>query len=302
MIADKRRHRKRRGDDDPTSTSSAAATTPGHSRSGFRASRHCLGMGSCLRHESRGDLATYSDRSACTTSTRDARAAGISDATTAAPMSTAAAPSDGQRARQLHVLERRSPPRARARSRPPRRRRCRSRQSRAPSDSTRASRCRGVDPTASRTPNSRVRALTENASTPATPTTAIEQRDAGESREHEGVQPLRRQHLRAHVLERRGALHRLVRRQISRMTRVTAGTSAYGSPAACTNRRPASADLRHRVIDRQRRSGHDVLVVHVRHDADDAARLRLAEVADRSTTASGSPRRRSGTAAARRSG
>ena len=42
-----------------------------------------------------------------------------------------------------------------------------------PPTSTRASRCRGADPTASRTPNSRVRALTENASTPATPTTAI---------------------------------------------------------------------------------------------------------------------------------
>ena len=43
----------------------------------------------------------------------------------------------------------------------------------APSPRTRVSRCRGVDPTASRMPNSRVRALTENASTPATPTTAI---------------------------------------------------------------------------------------------------------------------------------
>jgi hypothetical protein len=34
------------------------------------------------------------------------------------------------------------------------------------------SRCRGCDPIASRMPNSRVRALTENANTPATPTTA----------------------------------------------------------------------------------------------------------------------------------
>ena len=37
----------------------------------------------------------YSDRSACMTSTRDARAAGISDATTAATISTAAAPTTG---------------------------------------------------------------------------------------------------------------------------------------------------------------------------------------------------------------
>ena len=80
-----------------------------------------------------------------------------------------------------------------------------------PSDKTPRSRCDGVDPMASRTPNSRVRALTQNASTPATPTTAIKQRDTREAREHERVQALGRQHLGAHVLERRGALHRLIR-------------------------------------------------------------------------------------------
>ena len=42
-----------------------------------------------------------------------------------------------------------------------------------PSLSTPVSNCRGADPMASRTPNSRILALTENASTPATPTTAI---------------------------------------------------------------------------------------------------------------------------------
>ena len=35
------------------------------------------------------------------------------------------------------------------------------------------SRCVGVEPIASRTPNSRVRALTENVNTPATPTIAM---------------------------------------------------------------------------------------------------------------------------------
>jgi hypothetical protein len=38
----------------------------------------------------------YSDRSACNTSTRAARAAGMSDATMAAPMSTAVAPMTGR--------------------------------------------------------------------------------------------------------------------------------------------------------------------------------------------------------------
>jgi hypothetical protein len=42
----------------------------------------------------------------------------------------------------------------------------------ATSERTRSS-CRSAEPTASRTPNSRVRALTENTSTPDTPTMAI---------------------------------------------------------------------------------------------------------------------------------
>ena len=62
------------------------------------------------------------------------------------------------------------------------------------------------------------------------------------------------------------------------MTRVTAGTSAYGSPAARTNSRPREADLAERLIDRHRRLAHHVLVVDVGDDADDAARLRLPEI------------------------
>ena len=81
----------------------------------------------------------------------------------------------------------------------------------APSDSTPTSRWRGDEPTASRTPNSRVRALTENASTPATPTTAISSATPANPESTKRVQPLGRQHLGAHVRERRGALHRLVR-------------------------------------------------------------------------------------------
>ena len=84
----------------------------------------------------------------------------------------------------------------------------------APSPRIRVSKRRGVDPIARRTPNSRVRALTENASTPATPTTAIVSH-AGQSAEDERVQPIRRKNFRSHILERRGLLHRLFRRQVS---------------------------------------------------------------------------------------
>ena len=37
----------------------------------------------------------------------------------------------------------------------------------------------------------------------------------------------------------------------------------------------ADADLRNRVVNRQRRGARDVLVIHVCDDADDAARIRL---------------------------
>ena len=143
----------------------------------------------------------------------------------------------------------------------------------APSRSTRASRWRGAEPIASRMPNSRVRALTENASTPATPTTAIEQRDAGEAAEHQRVQPVRRQHFGADVFQRRRLLDRLVGREIAddardrRHQRVRIGPRVHEQAAA--------ADLLlERVVDGHRRSRHHVLVVHVGGDADDAARRR----------------------------
>ena len=63
----------------------------------------------CVRHGT-----FYSERSACTTSTRDARAAGISDATTAAPMSTAAAPSTGSTPGNSTWSKKRAATRARA--------------------------------------------------------------------------------------------------------------------------------------------------------------------------------------------
>ena len=48
-----------------------------------------------------------------------------------------------------------------------------------------------------RMPNSRVRPLTENASTPATPTTEIKQRHGRKPAEYDRIQPIRRQHFRA---------------------------------------------------------------------------------------------------------
>ena len=135
-----------------------------------------------------------------------------------------------------------------------RRRRCRRTAITAPSRSTRVSRCRGADPIASRMPNSRVRALTENASTPATPTTAIMQRHAGEAAEDQRVQPIRREHFGAHVLERRRPLDRLIGRQLAddardrRHQRVRIGPRVHEQAAA--------ADLLlERVIDGHRRPG-----------------------------------------------
>src|SRR5262249_54843156 len=140
----------------------------------------------------------------------------------------------------------------------------------APSRRTRTSRCVGVEPIANRTPNSRVRALTENASTPATPTIAM--------RSATPANPP----------------------NTSALTRVGASTSARMSssgPAPPPRRAaaqlanpfrrgrpqpmrvhrrgdeepPAAHLLPDRVIHRHRRLGHQVLVVHVGHDADDPA-------------------------------
>ena len=61
------------------------------------------------------------------------------------------------------------------------------------------------------------------------------------------------------------------------MVRVTAGTTAYGSPDAWTNRRPATPDLLDGVIDRERRPADHGLVVHIRDDTDDPAALVLDE-------------------------
>ena len=64
-----------------------------------------------------------------------------------------------------------------------------------------------------------------------------EQRDAGESAEHQRVHAVRRQHFRADVVERRRPLHRLIARQLANHLR-HGGTSVYGSTFAWMKRRP----------------------------------------------------------------
>ena len=187
---------------------------------------------------------SYSPLNALITSTRDARAAGISDARIAAATRIAAAPTIGTRPGISDVGDVAADDpreRARRRSRPATMPLTRDHGAFA---STRVSRAAGAEPIARRTPNSRVRALTENASTPATPTTAIVERDAGEPAEHQRVQPIRRQHLGADVLERRRALHRLIRRELANDARdrrhqrvriVCAWTNSRPPPISCSN-------------------------------------------------------------------
>ena len=157
----------------------------------------------------------YSDRSACITSTRDARAAGISDASTAARDQQRRRAGERQDPGHVHVgqVARDQPRQHDAADRAGERRR------RRPSPrlrrGCRSAAARGCRPIARRTPNSRVRALTENASTPATPTTAMVSATAAKIAEHQRVEPIRRQHLGADVVERRRLFDRLLRRQIA---------------------------------------------------------------------------------------
>ena len=71
-------------------------TTPGHSRSGLRDGR----LRWCV-----WPFGVYSEPSACRTSTRDARAAGINDAMRAATTRQLAAPRSGNAPGSAHVLE-----------------------------------------------------------------------------------------------------------------------------------------------------------------------------------------------------
>ena len=106
-----------------------------------------------------------------------------------------------------------------------------------PSDTTRNTRSPGADPTARRTPNSRVRALTENASTLATPTTAISnampanpENTNALTRSGDSTSARTSSSVAARSSDWSGAR--------PRTTRVTAGTIEYGSAAVRTNRRP----------------------------------------------------------------
>ena len=119
-------------------------------------------------------------------------------------------------------------------------------------------------------PNSRVRPLTENASTPATPTTAIASATAAKPPKttafrRSGVSTSARMSSSVAARSTGWSTDR------SRTIRVTAGTSAYGILPR-VDEEPAAPDhlLLERVIHGQHRARHHVLVVDVGHDADDA--------------------------------
>ena len=138
----------------------------------------------------------------------------------------------------------------------------------APSRSTPVSRWRGSEPIASRMPNSRVRALTENASTPATPTTAISSATPAKPPKTSAFSRSGASTSALHVVERRRLLDRLLGRQLAddardrRDQRIRIGLRVHEQAAAAEL-------LLQRVIDVHRRPRHDVLVVDVGDDADD---------------------------------
>jgi len=81
----------------------------------------------------------------------------------------------------------------------------------APSATTPRSRFPGCDPSASRMPNSRVRALTEDASTPANANYRDGESHRREYAKDHPVQSLRREYFRTDICQRGSVLHRLIR-------------------------------------------------------------------------------------------
>jgi len=74
--------------------------------------------------------------------------------------------------------------------------------------------CRGCAPIANRTPNSRVRALTENANTRGNANERDRQSNGRKDTEHYGVETIRGENFGANVFERGGTLNGLVDRHI----------------------------------------------------------------------------------------
>ena len=88
-------------------------------------------------------------------------------------------------------------------------------------------------------PNSRVRALTENASTPATPTTAINSAMPANPEKTKAFN-LSGDRSSARTSSSVAARSTGWSGDMSRTIRLTAGTSEYGSPVARTSTRPAT--------------------------------------------------------------
>ena len=119
-------------------------------------------------------------------------------------------------------------------------------------------------------PNSRVRALTENASTPATPTTAM---SSATPEKPPNTNAFRRagESTSARMSSMAGgALDRLVGRDAVCTIFVMGVTSVYGIGLRVHEDAALMHLLLERVVDGHRRLGHDVLVVEVGGHADDA--------------------------------
>ena len=129
----------------------------------------------------------------------------------------------------------------------------------------------GTDPPAGAEP--RVRAPTENPSTPATPTTGLSAR-CREGRAHRSVQTAAASAPGCESLERRRPLDRLVGGEVVNRARHDRD-ERVGICRGADEQAARLAELPPREVHRHRRHLHDVLVVNVADDADDAARLGL---------------------------
>jgi len=140
-----------------------------------------------------------------------------------------------------------------------------------PSFTTDESRSRGREPSARRTPNSRVLRLTEKARTPATPTTAIATATNAKAPNASVSQAIRFKDFGANVGERGGVFHGLFDGQ-------TADDLRDGADEAvridmCVDKQSAAPDLHlfERLVNRESMSRFDVFVIEITDHAHDSA-------------------------------
>ena len=136
-----------------------------------------------------------------------------------------------------------------------------------PCKSTSFRRSHRCAPSDMRIPNSRVRPLTEKARTPATPTTEISKATpANPPNTTAFSRP--RQYLRAYVLKRARALHRLFRRNLVNGAR-DGGSQGVRILLRAHQQTALPSLLVGRLVHHHGRRRDDVLVIHIGHHADD---------------------------------